>query len=103
MDEDFSTGRVKKSELWDRVLEKIKDEIPNLKYTREQINRKYLNLLTTYRRIKNRSIETGKIVTSWEYFDDFDDAFGDRYAISASTHPSPILDMSKKSSFYTIT
>ena len=64
MEEDFSSGRVKKSELWCRVWEKVKEEIPSLKYSKEQITRKYLNLLTTYRRIKNRSIESGKTATT---------------------------------------
>ncbi|TMW53910.1 hypothetical protein DOY81_000967 [Sarcophaga bullata] len=95
MEEDFSSGRIKKSELWNRVWEKVKEEIPGLKYSKEQISRKYLNLLTTYKRIKNRSIKSGKITTTWEYFDEFDDAFGDRYPINTSTHPSPNLDMSE--------
>lgn len=96
MEEDFSSGRIKKSELWSRVWEKVKEEIPSLQYSKEQITRKYLNLLTTYRRIKNRSVESGKTATTWEYFDEFDDAFGDRYPISISAHPSPNLDMNEK-------
>lgn len=63
-------------------MEKMKAAKPNLKITKEQINRKFLNLQTTYKRIKNRNKESGRNSTSWEFYDDFDEIYGTRHSIN---------------------
>ena len=54
MENEFITGRKKKSVLWVQVLNKIKEIDPEFSHSKEQIRRTFLNLRTTYKRIKQR-------------------------------------------------
>ncbi|XP_054729200.1 uncharacterized protein LOC129253190 [Anastrepha obliqua] len=82
METDFVAGRKNKSVLWGQVLTKIKEKYPSFNLTKEQITRKFLNLRTTYKRIKARNKESGRDATSWTFFDDFDEIYGGRHSIN---------------------
>ncbi|XP_053708028.1 uncharacterized protein LOC128751184 [Synchiropus splendidus] len=43
----------------------------------DKIRRKWNNLIVTYKRVKDRSRETGQAKTSWEFFDAMDATLGD--------------------------
>ncbi|XP_037808214.1 uncharacterized protein LOC119601369 [Lucilia sericata] len=91
MEPEFQEGRKKKTILWERVLSKIKETQPDFKMTKDQINRKFLNLMTTYRRIKDRGSKTGRNATSWEYFKMFDEVYGKGYC----GKPPPLRNLRK--------
>ena len=54
MENEFIAGRKNKSVFWGQVLNKIKEIYPEFCHSKEQITRKFLNLRTTYKRIKQR-------------------------------------------------
>ncbi|KAI8127051.1 hypothetical protein CVS40_2849 [Lucilia cuprina] len=65
MEPDFQEGRKNRTILWENVLSKIKETQPDFKMTKDQISRKFLNLMTTYRRIKDRSnVIFGELVSA---------------------------------------
>ncbi|XP_036334039.1 uncharacterized protein LOC118744802 [Rhagoletis pomonella] len=82
MEDQFNEGRKKKSVLWGEVLKEIKEQIPTFKLTKDEVIRKFLNLSTTYKRIKDRIMSKGRTSSSWEFFDDFDEVYGTRYSIN---------------------
>ncbi|XP_039968046.1 uncharacterized protein LOC120779736 [Bactrocera tryoni] len=81
MEQEFSCGKRKKSVLWGKVLDKIKTEAPDLTATKEQLQRKFLNMLATYKRIKKRNRSTGRDATTWDFFNDFDEVYGNRHSV----------------------
>lgn len=82
MENAFGSGRRKKSVLWGKVLDKMKTDAPDLSATRDQLQRKFLNMYATYKRIKKRNNSTGRDATTWEFFNDFDEIYGTRHSIS---------------------
>ncbi|KNC33548.1 hypothetical protein FF38_03850 [Lucilia cuprina] len=91
MEPDFQEGRKNRTILWENVLSKIKETQPDFKMTKDQISRKFLNLMTTYRRIKDRSSKTGRNASSWEFFKMFDEVYGKRYC----GKPPPLRSLRK--------
>lgn len=81
MEEEFVSGRKKKSVLWTKVLQKIKEQKPDFNLTKEQTNRKFINMQTSYKRIKKRNKDSGRNATTWEFFEDFDEVYGTRHSI----------------------
>ncbi|XP_049303113.1 uncharacterized protein LOC125776197 [Bactrocera dorsalis] len=81
MEQEFSCGKRKKSVLWGKVLDNIKTEAPDLTATKEQLQRKFLNMLATYKRIKKRNRSTGRDATTWDFFNDFDEVYGNRHSV----------------------
>lgn len=79
MDSEFSGKRKKRIFLWGQVLQKMKDVYKNLPFSRDDITRKYLNMMTTYKRIKKRNNRPGEAATSWDFFDQFDEVYGSRF------------------------
>lgn len=82
MENAFGSGGRKKSVLWGKVLDKMKTDAPDLSATRDQLQRKFLNMYATYKRIKKRNNSTGRDATTWEFFNDFDEIYGTRHSIS---------------------
>lgn len=68
--------------MWGQVLLKMKEKYPNFSQTKEQITRKFLNLRTTYKRIKARNKESGRSAVAWHFYEDFDGIYGSRHSIS---------------------
>lgn len=81
MEEEFANGRRKKCVLWRKVVEKIKEQKPDFTLNKDQVNRKFLNFLTTYKRIKSRNKESGRNATTWEFYEDFDEIYGIRHSV----------------------
>ncbi|XP_055373444.1 uncharacterized protein LOC129606863 [Condylostylus longicornis] len=73
---EFQSGKTKKTLLWNQVLEKILEKDPSFSFSKNDMIVKYTNCYTTYKRIKKRYRETGKGSTTWEFFDEFDEVFG---------------------------
>nr|XP_040047581.1 uncharacterized protein LOC120828213 isoform X1 [Gasterosteus aculeatus aculeatus] len=73
----------------------------------EKIRRKWNNLIVTYKRVKDRSRETGHAKTSWEFFDLMDstlcDTVGTQIANAkrprASAQPGPLAKIAAKPQF----
>ncbi|KAM8844915.1 uncharacterized protein AB9W97_000298 isoform 2-T3 [Spinachia spinachia] len=71
----------------------------------EKIRRKWNNLIVTYKRVKDRSRETGHAKTSWEFFDLMDSTLCDtvgtqiakRHRVSAQ--PGPLAKIAAKAQF----
>ncbi|XP_053968163.1 uncharacterized protein LOC128869617 [Anastrepha ludens] len=80
MENAFGSGMRKKSVLWGKVLDKMKTDAPDLSATRDQLERKFLNMYATYKRIKKR--KSGRDATTLEFFNDFDEIYGTRHSIS---------------------
>ncbi|XP_039968195.1 uncharacterized protein LOC120779920 [Bactrocera tryoni] len=76
LEPEFAGGKRKKSVLWGKVLENMRFINLEVSQTKEFMQRKFLNLFATYKRIKKRNDATGRGVTTWEYFKDFDKVFG---------------------------
>nr|XP_014093722.1 uncharacterized protein LOC106619917 [Bactrocera oleae] len=81
MEAEFAAGKKKKAVLWGRVLESMKAVNPEIKDSKEAIQRKFLNMLASYKRIKKRNKSTGRDATSWEYFEEFNAVYGSRHSI----------------------
>ncbi|XP_054728556.1 uncharacterized protein LOC129251281 [Anastrepha obliqua] len=88
---EFAGKKRKKTVLWQQVLLKMKETEPGLTFTRDDITRKFLNLMVTYRRIKKRNNTSGQGATNWEFFDLLDEIYGTRADIVV---PEDILDSS---------
>lgn len=81
-EDEFVAGRKKKSVLWGRILDEIKKVDANFPFNKEELNRKFLNLTITYKRIKKRNGESGRNSTYWEFFDTFDEVYGTRHSVA---------------------
>ncbi|XP_054091720.1 uncharacterized protein LOC128923486 [Zeugodacus cucurbitae] len=81
LEPEFAGGRRKKSVLWGKVVDNMRLINPEVSQTKEFMQRKFLNLFATYKRIKKRNDATGRGATTWEYFKDFDSVFGNRHSI----------------------
>ncbi|XP_017494330.1 PREDICTED: uncharacterized protein LOC108382471 [Rhagoletis zephyria] len=81
MEPEFVAGKKKKSVLWGKVLVKMKEVNPEITQSKEVIQRKFLNLLASYKRIKKRNNSTGRDATTWDFYDDFDNVYGRRHSI----------------------
>ncbi|XP_036347242.1 uncharacterized protein LOC118756595 [Rhagoletis pomonella] len=88
-EEDFRSKRKKRSVLWEKVLREMKDVAPELPFSRDDVTRKFLNFMVTYKRIKKRNNTSGEAATPWEFFELFDNVYGSRVDI---TVPEEILD-----------
>ncbi|XP_054091710.1 uncharacterized protein LOC128923463 [Zeugodacus cucurbitae] len=83
LEPEFAGGRRKKSVLWGKVVDNMRLINPEVSQTKEFMQRKFLNLFATYKRIKKRNDATGRGATTWEYFKDFDSVFGNRHSIES--------------------
>ena len=70
----------------------------DLQKTREDVARKFQNMVNTYKRIKNRNNARGRNATCWDHFDNFEEIYGTKYPVNP---PLPILQSSLKSAFET--
>lgn len=77
--------------LWEKVLRQIKEIDGDFKFSRDDITRKFLNLMVTYRRIKKRNSTSGEAASTWEFFEDFDVVYGARSDVVV---PESLLDSS---------
>uniref|UniRef100_A0A034WXH0 Myb/SANT-like DNA-binding domain-containing protein n=1 Tax=Bactrocera dorsalis TaxID=27457 RepID=A0A034WXH0_BACDO len=100
MEPDFQSKRKKRVVLWQAVLQKIKDIDLALPFSRDDISRKFLNFMVTYKRIKKRNNTSGEAATACEYFDELDKVHGSRSDI---TVPESNLDSSMCSIFNSLT
>ncbi|XP_049314816.1 uncharacterized protein LOC125778954 [Bactrocera dorsalis] len=100
MEPDFQSKRKTRVVLWQAVLQKIKDTDLEFSFSRDDISRKFLNLMVTYKRIKKRNNTSGEAATAWEYFDELDKVYGSRSDI---TVPESNLDSSMSSIFNSLT
>ncbi|XP_050339034.1 uncharacterized protein LOC126765352 [Bactrocera neohumeralis] len=82
MEDEFKSGRKKKNVLWKKVLSEIKNVNPHIRLDSTTAQRKFLNLLVTYKRIKKINNSSGREATSWRYFEDFDEVYGTRHSIT---------------------
>ncbi|KAJ8387607.1 hypothetical protein AAFF_G00153030 [Aldrovandia affinis] len=57
----------------------------------ERIRRKWNNLIVTYKRVKDRSRETGQAKTSWEYFEMMDALLGSTIGNQSAANTSATL------------
>ncbi|XP_035253252.1 uncharacterized protein si:ch1073-357b18.4 isoform X1 [Anguilla rostrata] len=57
----------------------------------ERIRRKWNNLIVTYKRVKDRSRETGQAKTSWEYFEMMDAMLGSTIGTQCTANSSAAL------------
>ncbi|KAJ8254375.1 hypothetical protein COCON_G00209870 [Conger conger] len=57
----------------------------------ERIRRKWNNLIVTYKRVKDRSRETGQAKTSWEYFEMMDAMLGSTIGSQCTANASATL------------
>ncbi|XP_054734726.1 uncharacterized protein LOC129242191 [Anastrepha obliqua] len=73
MEDEFKSGRRKKNVLWEKVVTEVKNVNPNIRLDSTTAQRKFLNLLVTYKRIKKTNNSSGREATSWRYFEDFDE------------------------------
>ncbi|XP_054736222.1 uncharacterized protein LOC129243112 [Anastrepha obliqua] len=85
MEDEFKSDRRKKNVLWKKVVTKVKNVNPNIRLDSTTAQRKCLNLLVTYKRIKKRNNSSGKEATSWRYFEDFDEVYGTRHSMTPPT------------------
>ncbi|XP_050338208.1 uncharacterized protein LOC126765339 [Bactrocera neohumeralis] len=81
MEHEFSAGKRKKSVLWAKVVNKMSMVNADVPKSKDLMQRKFLNLFATYKRIKRRNEQTGREATSWEFFEEFDDVYGRRHSI----------------------
>ncbi|XP_018793504.1 PREDICTED: uncharacterized protein LOC108971710 [Bactrocera latifrons] len=81
MEHKFSAGKRKKSVLWAKVVNKMKLVNTDVPQSKDLMQRKFLNLFATYKRIKKRNGQTGREATSWEFFEEFDEVYGRRHSI----------------------
>lgn len=88
---DFAGKKKKRVVLWEKVLREIKTLDPDFPFSRDEIMRKYLNFMVTYKRIKKRNCTSGESATSWEFFDKMDEVYGTRTDV---TVPENMLDSS---------
>lgn len=84
-EEEFNEGKRKKSVLWGVILGEIKKAKPDFIYNRDEITKKFLNLMVTYKRIKKRMSESGREATTWEYFESFDQIYGTKHFMNPPT------------------
>lgn len=68
MESQFRTGK-SKHVLWTKVYNKMKAQDPSMPLTLNNIQKKYSNLLLSYKRIKRTSRNQ---TPKWEFFEDFD-------------------------------
>lgn len=68
--------------MWNKVAEEIKKVNKDLKIDGQIAQRKFSNLLVTYKRIKKRNNSSGREATSWLHFEDFDEVYGTRHSIN---------------------
>ncbi|XP_039968908.1 uncharacterized protein LOC120780714 [Bactrocera tryoni] len=67
MEHEFSAGKRKKSVLWAKVVNKMSMVNADVPKSKDLMQRKFLNLFATYKRIKRRNEQTGREATSWEF------------------------------------
>ncbi|XP_039953243.1 uncharacterized protein LOC120770127 [Bactrocera tryoni] len=88
---DFCAKRKKKSVLWEKVLREIKGVDAEFPFSRDDITRKFMNFMVTYKRIKRRNKTSGEAAATWEFFDQMDEIYGTRTDIVV---PEELLDSS---------
>lgn len=71
--------------LWAKVVDEVKKVNKDLKIDRNIAQRKFSNLLITYKRIKKRNNTSGRESTSWLHYEDFDEVYGTRHSINLPT------------------
>lgn len=79
---EFQAGKKTKSTLWGKVWTDIKNVDNDFPFSKEELKRKFLNLVITYKRIKARNGKSGRSSTCWEYFEQFDAHYGCKHAIA---------------------
>lgn len=75
---DFTGKKKKRNTIWDTILREIKDVDSSFRFSREEINKSFLNLMGTYKRIKKRNHTSDKAATNWEFFNEMDEVLGCR-------------------------
>lgn len=74
MESQFRSGRSRHL-LWPQIYHKLKAADPSLTESLKNVQKKYNNLITTYKRIKAMTSRNQTNHSKWEFFDDFDDIF----------------------------
>ncbi|XP_053950486.1 uncharacterized protein LOC128858331 [Anastrepha ludens] len=82
MEDEFVSGRKRKSVLLGKVLDKMKTDALDLSPTRDQLQKTFLNVVATYKRIKKRNKCTGRDATNWKLFNEFDEVYSSIHSIS---------------------
>ncbi len=70
MEAQFRSGRSRHL-LWPQVYSKLKSADPSITETLKNVQKKFNNLMLTYKRIKSSSRNVNQ--SRWEFFDDFDE------------------------------
>ncbi|XP_073832416.1 uncharacterized protein isoform X2 [Musca autumnalis] len=72
----ISRSKLKKHMMWMNIMAEIKSSDPKFPFCMEEVKKCFNNLLTTYRRTKQRHKESGEVKSSWEFFDEMDEVLG---------------------------
>lgn len=70
LEAQFRSGRSRHL-LWPQIYNKLKAADPSISETLKNVQKKFNNLMLTYKRIKSSS--RGSTQSRWEFFEDFDD------------------------------
>lgn len=87
MDSSFQNPTKTKAKLWDNVAHAMKKVSPSLPVTGNMCDQKWRNLMSTYKKILQKSNGTGQEATNWQFFNVLNEALGTRSNIK----PSPNL------------
>ncbi|XP_073832438.1 uncharacterized protein isoform X2 [Musca autumnalis] len=78
---DFVAKKKKKSTIWNEIIYEIKKIDESFPFNRNEAQLCFLQLMITYKRIKKRQKSSGKVNTTWEYFDILDKVMGSYYTL----------------------
>jgi len=77
----FEKPRCKKSKLWRKIAEIMSADSPELQFTGSECDRKWRNLMQTFRKIRDKKKKTGHGSLYWKFYDVLQIATKDKASI----------------------
>ena len=79
--QEFDKPKCKKAKIWKKIADTMKTQCPNLQLTGSECDRKWRNLIQTFRKQSDKKKKTGRGAVHWKFYKAMQMATKDRASI----------------------
>ena len=84
--QEFDKPKCKKAKIWKKIADTMKALCPGLQLTGPECDRKWRNLIQTFRKLSDKKKKTGRGAVHWKFYDALQMATKDRTSIQPDTN-----------------
>jgi len=79
--QEFDKPKCKKAKIWKKIADTMKTQCPDFQLTGSECDRKWRNLIQTFRKLSDKKKKTGRGAVQWKFYEAMQMATKDRASI----------------------